>query len=200
MSGWKRLYPKPAGSLPGGIVTQWGVALITVLLLVFIGIWLAGGAGEETALEAGIEGVTAPARDFAGSMAAQVQAEAMRAETRRSAAERALQAQQRQVALAGGSAGAGQVTVDEARLLAGASPGTGEAYTEENGSFGSGCGLRPWNGGPGRFAVRRSRRLIANWIEEPLTAEGRTPRRTLPLRSAPRAQRPLPGHSGRLKA
>ena len=29
-SGWKRLYPKPAGSLPGGIVTQWGVALITV--------------------------------------------------------------------------------------------------------------------------------------------------------------------------
>ena len=52
MSGWKRLYPKPAGSLPGGIVTQWGVALITVLLLVFIGMWLAGGAGEETALEA----------------------------------------------------------------------------------------------------------------------------------------------------
>ena len=131
MSGWKRLYPKPAGSLPGGIVTQWGVALITVLLLVFIGIWLAGGAGEETGLEAVAEGVTAPARDFAGSMAAQVQAEAMRAETRRSAAERVLQAQQRQEALAGGSAGAGQVTVDEARLLAGASPGTGEAYTEE---------------------------------------------------------------------
>ena len=129
MSGWKRLYPKPAGSLPGGIVTQWGVALITVLLLVFIGMWLA--SGEETGLEAVAEGVTAPARDFAGSMAAQVESEAMRAETRRSAAERALQAQQRQEALAGGSAGAGQVTVDEARLLAGASPGTGEAYTEE---------------------------------------------------------------------
>ena len=132
MSGWKRLYPKPAGSLPGGIVTQWGVALITVLLLVFIGIWLAGGAGEETGLEAIAEGVTAPARDFAGSMAAQVEAEAMRAETRRSAAARALQAQQRQEALEAGSAtGAGQMTVDEARLLAGASPGTGEAYTEE---------------------------------------------------------------------
>ena len=132
MSGWKRLYPKPAGSLPGGIVTQWGVALITVLLLVFIGIWLAGGAGEETGLEAVAEGVTAPARDFAGSMAAQVEAEAMRAETRRSAAERALQAQQRQEALeAGNAVGSGQVTVDEARLLAGPSPGTGEAYTEE---------------------------------------------------------------------
>ena len=132
MSGWKRLYPKPAGSLPGGIVTQWGVALITVLLLVFIGMWLAGGAGEETGLEAGVEAVTAPARDFAGSMAAQVQAEAMRSETRRSAAERELQAQQRQEALEAGSAiGSGQVTVDEARLLAGASPETGEAYTEE---------------------------------------------------------------------
>ena len=131
MSGWKRLYPKPAGSLPGGIVTQWGVALITVLLLVFTGMWLASGGGE-TALETGFETVTAPARDFAGSMAAQVEAEAMRAETRRSAAERALQAQQRQEALEAGSAiGPGQVTVDEARLLAGASPDTGEAYTEE---------------------------------------------------------------------
>ena len=131
MSGWKRLYPKPAGSLPGGIVTQWGVALITVLILVSVGMWLAGGGGEETALESGLETVAAPARDFAGSMAAQVEAEAMRAETRRSAAERVLQAQQRQEALEAGSAGAGQVTVDEARLLAGASPGTGEAYTEE---------------------------------------------------------------------
>ncbi len=131
MSGWRRLYPKPAGSLPGGIVTQWGVALITVLLLVFTGMWLASGGGE-TALETAVEDVAAPARDFAGSMAAQVEAEAMRAETRRSAAERALQAQQRQEALEAGSAiGPGQVTVDEARLLAGASPDTGEAYTEE---------------------------------------------------------------------
>ena len=120
MSGWKRLYPKPAGSLPGGIVTQWGVALITVLLLVFTGMWLASGGGE-TALETAVADVAAPARDFAGSMAAQVEAEAMRAETRRSAAERALQAQQRQEALEAGSAiGPGQVSMDEARLLAGA--------------------------------------------------------------------------------
>ena len=118
MSGWKRLYPKPAGSLPGGIVTQWGVALITVVVLLVFGMWLASGGGE-TALETAVEDVAAPARDFAGSMAAQVEAEAMRAETRRSAAERALQAQQRQEALEAGSAiGAGQVTVDEARLPA----------------------------------------------------------------------------------
>ena len=132
MSGWKRLYPKPAGSLPGGIVTQWGVALITVLLLVFIGMWLASGGGEETALETAVADVAAPARNFAGQMAAAVEAEAMRAETRRSAAERAMQAQQRQEALEAGSAiGPGQVRLDEARLLAGASPDTGEAYTEE---------------------------------------------------------------------
>ena len=131
MSGWKRLYPKPAGSLPGGIVTQWGVALITVLLLVFTGMWLASGGGE-TALESAVADVAAPARNFAGQMAAAVEAEAMRVETRRSAAVRALQAQQRQEALEAGSAiGAGQVRLDEARLLAGASPDTGEAYTEE---------------------------------------------------------------------
>ena len=131
MSGWKRLYPKPAGSLPGGIVTQWGVALITVLLLIFIGMWLASGGGE-TALETAVADVAAPARNFAGQMAAAVEAEAMRAETRRSAAERAMQAQQRQEALEAGSAiGPGQVRLDEARLLAGASPDTGEAYTEE---------------------------------------------------------------------
>ena len=131
MSGWKRLYPKPAGSLPGGIVTQWGVALITVLLLVFTGMWLASGGGE-TVLETAVSDVAAPARNFAGQMAAAVEAEAMRVETRRSAAARALQAQQRQEALEAGSAiGAGQVTLDEARLLAGPSPETGEAYTEE---------------------------------------------------------------------
>ena len=71
-SGWKRLYPKPAGSLPGGIVTQWGVALITVLILVFVAIWLATGA-----------------------------------------------------------IGGGQVTMDEALLLAGPSPETGRAYTQQ---------------------------------------------------------------------
>ena len=97
-SGWKRLYPKPAGSLPGGIVTQWGVALITVLILIFVALWLATGGSEPAEIEALGEGVTAPARNFAGQMAAQVEAEALRAETRRSAAERTLQAQQRQEA------------------------------------------------------------------------------------------------------
>ena len=133
MTGWKRLYPKPAGSLPGGIVTQWGVALITVLILVFVAIWLATGGSEPAGIDSIGGEVTGPARNFAGQMAAQVEAESLRAETRRSAAERTLQAQQRQEARegAGGAIGGGQVTMDEALLLAGSSPETGRAYTEQ---------------------------------------------------------------------
>ena len=82
-SGWKRLYPKPAGSLPGGIVTQWGVALITVLILVFVAIWLATGGSSPAEIDSIGGEVTGPARSFAGQMAAQVEAEALRAETRR---------------------------------------------------------------------------------------------------------------------
>ena len=77
--------------------------------------------------------VTGPARNFAGQMAAQVEAEALRAETRRAAADRTLQAQQRQEAgeVATGAIGGGQVTMDEALLLAGPSPETGRAYTQQ---------------------------------------------------------------------
>ena len=66
-------------------------------------------------------------------MAAQVEAEALRAETRRAAAARTLQAQQRQEAqeVATGAIGGGQVTMDEALLLAGPSPETGRAYTQQ---------------------------------------------------------------------
>ena len=133
MTGWKRLYPKPAGSLPGGIVTQWGVALITVLILIFVALWLASGGTEQAEIDSIGGEVTGPARNFAGQMAAQVDAEALRAETRRAAAARTLQAQQRQEAqeVATGAIGGGQVTMDEALLLAGPSPETGRAYTTE---------------------------------------------------------------------
>ena len=132
-SGWKRLYPKPAGSLPGGIVTQWGVALITVLILIFVALWLASGGTEQAEIDSIGGEVTGPARNFAGQMAAQVEAEALRAETRRAAADRTLQAQQRQEAqeVATGAIGGGQVTMDEAILLAGPSPETGRAYTQQ---------------------------------------------------------------------
>ena len=85
MIGWRRLYPKPAGSLPGGIVTQWGVGIITILVLVFLTYWIYFGGGEEAGLatETATE-QTAP-RSFADQMAAQVEAESLRAETRRQA-------------------------------------------------------------------------------------------------------------------
>ena len=133
MIEWKRLYPKPAGSLPGGIVTQWGVAVITVLILIFVALWLASGGAEQAEIDSIGGEVAGPARNFAGQMAAQVEVESLRAETRRAAAARTLQAEQRQEAreAATGAIGGGQVTMDEALLLAGTSPETGEAYTQQ---------------------------------------------------------------------
>ena len=81
MIGWKRLYPKPAGSLPGGIVTQWGVGIITILVLVFLTYWIYFGGGEEAGLAPGTETEQGAARSFADQMAAQVEAESLRAET-----------------------------------------------------------------------------------------------------------------------
>ena len=134
MIGWRRLYPKPAGSLPGGIVTQWGVGIITILVLVFLTYWIYFGGGKEAELAPGTETEQGAARSFADQMAAQVEAESLRAESRRAAAERALQQQgrqQRQQGASGGGIGAGRVSVDEAMLLAGPSPDTGQPYTEE---------------------------------------------------------------------
>ena len=167
MIGWRRLYPKPAGSLPGGIVTQWGVGIITILVLVFLTYWIYFGGGEEAELspDPGAE-QTAP-RSFADQMAAQVEAESLRAATRRQAAERALQQQgrqQRQQGASGGGIGAGRVSVDEAMLLAGPSPDTGQPYTEEEWELRERL-LEASNGAAGRFAVRRSRRPTGKWIE-----------------------------------
>ena len=156
MIEWKRLYPKPAGSLPGGIVTQWGVALITVLILIFVALWLASGGTEQAEIDSIGGEVTGPARNFAGQMAAQVEAEALRAETRRAAAERTLQAQQRQEAreVATGAIGGGEVTMDEALLLAGPSPETGRAYTTEE--FELRERLRPRTWKPGSLGAAES--------------------------------------------
>ena len=130
MISWKRLYPKPAGSLPGGVVTQWGVGVITLLVLVFLTYWIYFGRGEEAAAVPGPAPDQAPGGSFIDQMAAQVEAEALRAETRRAAADRALRAQQQQQTNASG-VGAGRVSADEAMLLAGPSPDSGQPYTEE---------------------------------------------------------------------
>ena len=67
MISWRRLYPKPAGSLPGGVVAQWGVGIITIFVLLFLTYWIYFGAGQEAELAAGAETEQAPAGSFTGS-------------------------------------------------------------------------------------------------------------------------------------
>ena len=130
MIEWKRLYVKPAGSLPGGVVTQWGVGTITVGLLIFLTYWILTGSGEPEQLAEILEATTTAPRSFTDQMTARVDEETMRAETKRAAADRALRARQQQQANTAGVV-AGQVTAHEAALLAGPSPDTGQPYTEE---------------------------------------------------------------------
>ena len=130
MIEWKRLYAKPAGSLPGGVVTQWGVGAITLLVLLFLTYWIWFGGGQPAELPGATETTTTAPRSFTDQMTARVDAETLRAETQRAAADRALRARQQQQTNTAGVA-AGRVTANEAALLAGPSPDTGQPYTEE---------------------------------------------------------------------
>ena len=130
MIEWKRLYTKPAGSLPGGVVTQYGVGAIAVFVLLFLTYWIWLGGGEPAELPGATETAQTAPPSFAKRMAAQVDAEALRAETQRAAADRILRAQQRQQTNTAG-VGGGRVTANEALLLAGPSPDSGQPYTQE---------------------------------------------------------------------
>ena len=130
MIEWKRLYVKPSGSLPGGVVTQWGVGAITVGVLMFLTYWIWASSGKPEQLAEVIEATTTAPRSFTDQMTARVDEETLRAETKRAAADRALRARQQQQANTAGVA-AGRVTANEAALLAGPSPDTGQPYTEE---------------------------------------------------------------------
>ena len=126
MIEWKRLYVKPAGSLPGGVVTQWGVGAITVFILLFLTYWIWLGGGEPAEVPGATEVATTAPRSFTQQMTARVDAETMRAETKRAAADRALRAeQQRQANVAGLTA------ANQAAVLAEPSPDTGQPYTQE---------------------------------------------------------------------
>ena len=126
MIEWKRLYMKPAGSLPGGVVTQWGVGAITVFILLFLTYWIVLGGGEPAEVAGLTEVATTTPRSFADQMKSRVDAETMRAETNKAAAARALNQQQQQAANV-----AGLTATHQAALLAGPSPDTGQPYTEE---------------------------------------------------------------------
>ena len=126
MIEWKRLYMKPAGSLPGGVVTQWGVGAITVFILLFLTYWIVLGGGEPEQDAALTEVATTTPRSFADQMTARVDAETMRAETNKAAAARALKQQQKQQAEV-----AGLTASHQAAVLAGPSPDSGQPYTEQ---------------------------------------------------------------------
>ena len=126
MIEWKRLYVKPAGSLPGGVVTQWGVGAITVFVLLFLTYWIWLGGGQPAELPGATETATTAPRSFTDQMTARVDAETLRAETQRAAADRALRARQQQQANT-----AGLTAANQAALLAGPSPDTGQPYTQE---------------------------------------------------------------------
>ena len=126
MIEWKRLYMKPAGSLPGGVVTQWGVGAITVFILLFLTYWIWLGGGEPTEVAGLTEVATTAPRSFADQMTARVDAETMRAKTKLAADARALKQQQQQAANV-----AGLTAAHQAAVLAGPSPDTGQPYTEE---------------------------------------------------------------------
>ena len=130
MIEWRRLYAKPAGSLPGGVVTQYGVGAITVFVLLFLTYWIWFGGGEPAELPGATETEATAPKSFTDQMDAKVEAESLRAETQAAAADRALRAQQQQQTNTA-RVDAGRVTANEALLLAGPSPDTGQPYTEE---------------------------------------------------------------------
>ena len=130
MIEWRRLYAKPAGSFPGGVVTQYGVGAITVFVLLFLTYWIWFGGGEPAELPGATEAEATAPKSFTDQMDAKVEAESLRAETQAAAADRALRAQQQQQTNTARIA-AGRVTANEAILLAGPSPDTGQPYTEE---------------------------------------------------------------------
>ena len=127
MSGWRRLYAKPAGSLPGGVVTQWGVGILALLVLGFLTGWIYLGGGADAELATGTEPEQEAARSFQDRMAARVEEEALKAESRRLAAERTL----RQQKATAGAMGASRVNAMDATARAGVSEDTGKPYTEE---------------------------------------------------------------------
>ena len=129
MSGvWKRLHPKAAGSLPGNLITQWGVAITALLILGFLTVWIFLGGGEQaTAPGPGAVGEQQSPRDFAAQMAARVEAEGLREQQRQSARDRDQMRRQAAEGIAGGrvSTGGGARPGNEEGAAAGA------AYTEE---------------------------------------------------------------------
>ena len=130
----KALHAKPAGSLPGGVVTQWGVGAITVFILLFLTYWIVLGGGEPAEVAGLTEVATTAPRSFTQQMTARVDAETMRAETNKAAQARALKQQQQQEANV-----AGLTAATKRPYLPGRVPTADNPTRSKNGNFGNAC-------------------------------------------------------------
>ncbi len=131
MSIWRRLYPKPAGSLPGGMVTQWGVGITILLVLGFLTAWIYLGGGGATAVAPGTELDPQAPRSFADRMAARVAEEDQREQQRRIAAVRDAERSLAQLPAPTGGIAGGRVSAMDSTRAAGDSEDTGQLYSEE---------------------------------------------------------------------
>ena len=125
---WKRLHLKAEGSLPGNLVTQWGVAITTILVLGFLTAYIFFGGGEQgIAPGPGADGGPQSPRDFTAQMAARVKTESLRENQRRDAEDRDMQRELMAAGIAGGQVSAGGSPPPGGEINA----ATGAAYTEE---------------------------------------------------------------------
>ena len=125
---WKRLHLKAEGSLPGNLVTQWGVAITALLILGFLTVWIFLGGGEqEPAPGPGADGEQQSPRDFTAQMAARVKTESLRETQRRNAEDRDQQRELMTAGIAGGQVSAGGSPPPGGEINA----ATGAAYTED---------------------------------------------------------------------
>ena len=125
---WKRLHLKAEGSLPGNLVTQWGVAITTLLVLGFLTAYIFFGGGEQQITPAAdADGEQQSPRDFTAQMAARVKTESLRETQRRNAEDRNQQRELMTAGIAGGQVSAGGSPPPGGEINA----ATGAAYTEE---------------------------------------------------------------------
>ena len=102
MSTWKQLIAKPAGSMPGGGLTQWAVGLGTLLMAALFMFWPYFGGGGEVETPTAGQGRQPAGPDMQDQVSGQVQEESLRQQQLDDARDR-LDRQQRDVSnVAGG--------------------------------------------------------------------------------------------------
>ena len=103
MSTWKQLIAKPAGSMPGGGLTQWAVGLGTLLMAALFMFWPYFGGGGEVETPTAGQGRQPAGPDMQDQVSGQVQEESLRQQQLDDARDR-LDRQQRDASnVAGGS-------------------------------------------------------------------------------------------------